>query len=98
MRGRRPTTPDLCSADQATRDRFATDLDNLTLAAPRLNRHEKSGNDAAEWMPEENRCWFAQTIVDVRRKYNLSIDQAEADALERVLAGCAGTTLACRGF
>ena len=59
---------------------------------------EKSGNDAAEWMPEENRCWFAQTIVDVRRKYGLTIDQVEADALECVLAGCAGTTLACKGF
>ena len=29
----------LCGADRATRKRFATDLRNLTLASPRVNRH-----------------------------------------------------------
>ena len=85
----------LCSADAATRRRFSEDLDNLTLAAPALNRHEKSGNDAAEWMPDENRCWFAQTVLDVRREYSLTIDQREADALERVLSGCSSTAISC---
>ena len=85
----------LCSADAATRRRFSEDLDNLTLAAPALNRHEKSGNDAAEWMPDENRCWFAQTVLDVRREYGLTIDQREADALERVLSGCSSTAISC---
>ena len=64
------------------------DLDNLTLATPRLNRHEKVAKDAAEWLPERNRCWFAATIVAVRREYGLTIDRREADALDAVLAGC----------
>jgi len=85
----------LCSADAATRRRFSEDLGNLTLAAPALNRHEKGGNDAAEWMPDENRCWFAQTVVDVRRKYNLTVDQREADALEQVLSSCSSTAISC---
>ena len=85
----------LCSADAALRRRFAEDLDNLTLAAPALNRHEKAGNDAAEWMPEQNRCWFAQTVLDVRREYGLTIDQVEADALERVLSTCSSMAIAC---
>ena len=55
----------LCSADDATRTRFVRDLLNLTLASPALNRSQKSDTDAAEWMPDQNRCWFAQTIVDV---------------------------------
>ena len=85
----------LCSADAAMRRRFSEDLDNLTLAAPTLNRQVKSGNDAAEWMPDENRCWFAQTVVDVRREYGMTIDQQEADALERVLSNCSSAAISC---
>ena len=83
----------LCTADLDTRRRFATDLLNLTLAAPDVNRGQKSGKDAAEWMPRENACWFAGRIVEVRRKYNLSINRAEAEALERVLANCDSTEM-----
>ena len=41
----------LCARDRAVRARFAADLRNLTLASPRVNRHRKSGKDAAEWLP-----------------------------------------------
>ena len=83
----------LCAANRATRARFATDLRNLTLASPGVNRHRKSGKDAAEWLPQRNRCWFAARVVEVRRAYGLTIDRREADALERVLAGCANTAM-----
>ena len=56
----------LCAADAATKARFARDLRNLTLASPRVNRHEKSGKDAADWVPDRNRCWFAGRVLDVR--------------------------------
>ena len=79
--GRRPPPP--CYA--ATR---SWDLDNLTLATPRLNRHEKVARDAAEWLPERNRCWCATTIIAVRREYGLTIDRRESAALDAVLAGC----------
>ena len=85
----------LCSADAGTRRQFARDLLNLTLASPSLNRSQKSDKDAAEWMPEQNRCWFAQTIVDVRLQYGLTIDRAEADAIDRMLAGCTSTAISC---
>ena len=26
---------------------------------PLVNRHQKSGRDAGEWVTERNRCWFA---------------------------------------
>ena len=48
-----------CAADAATRRRFASDLLNLTLAAPAVNRRQKSGKDTGEWLPRMNRCWFA---------------------------------------
>ncbi len=83
----------LCAADAETKRRFASDLLNLTLASPRVNRREKSDKDAAEWMPPMNRCWFAQRVVDVRRKYKLTIDRREADALEGVLSACASTEM-----
>ena len=80
-------------ADLATRRRFATDLLNLTLAGPRVNRYEKVDRDAAEWLPAQNRCWFAARVIAVRQRYGLTIDRPEADVLDQVLAGCASTEL-----
>ena len=83
----------LCAAGDATRRRFATDLLNLTLASPSVNRNQKRARDAAEWLPSQNRCWFAARVIAVRQKYQLTIDQREADALERVLERCTSTEL-----
>ena len=83
----------LCAADAATRRAFARDLANLTLAAPSVNRHAKGGRDAGEWLPARNRCWFTARVVDVKRKYRLSVDPREAAALDAVLAGCASTAM-----
>ena len=83
----------LCAADAATKRRFAGDLLNLTLAAPAVNRHQKSGKDAGEWMPRMNGCWFAGRVVAVKRKYRLTVDVRESRALEGVLSGCASTEM-----
>ena len=83
----------LCAADAATKRRFASDLLNLTLAAPAVNRHQKSGKDAGEWMPRMNQCWFAGRVVAVKRKYRLTVDAREARALEGVLSECASTEM-----
>ena len=83
----------LCARDRATRARFASDLRNLTLASPQVNRHRKSGKDAAEWLPDRNRCWFAARVVEVRRAYDLTIDRREAMALERILSQCDSTDM-----
>ena len=83
----------LCGADAGTKRRFASDLLNLTLAASTVNRHQKSGKDAGEWMPRMNRCWFAGRVVAVKRKYGLTVDAREARALEGVLSGCSSTEM-----
>jgi hypothetical protein len=83
----------LCAADPATRARFASDLLNLTLASPSVNRHQKVDKDAAEWLPELNGCWYVDRIIQVRREYELTIDQNEADAIGQVLAGCESTEI-----
>ena len=86
----------LCAADLAARRRFASDLVNLTLAAPGLNRHDKRDHDAAGWLPPMNRCWFANRMVEVRRKYRLTIDRREADVLEGILSSCSSTEIVFR--
>lgn len=78
----------LCAASRATRRRFAQDLDNLTLASPSLNRGQKSGKDLAEWTPAQNVCWFAQTVVNVKADYQLSMDSREANAAIQILQRC----------
>ena len=83
----------LCARDRETRRRFARDLRNLTLASPAVNRRQKSGKDAAQWLPAKNRCWFAHRVLEVRRAYGLSIDRREAAALEQVLRGCESTAM-----
>ncbi|MEW9796656.1 excalibur calcium-binding domain-containing protein [Alteromonas sp. CYL-A6] len=86
----------LCAASPDIRRQFATDLLNLTLAAPKVNRcgsTGKCGLDAAEWLPEKNKCWFADRVVQIKTKYGLSVDRAEADALEGVLVQCDSTDM-----
>ena len=83
----------LCAAGASTRRQFASDLLNLTLASPVVNRSQKSGKDAAEWLPDLNRCWFASRVVEVRQRYALTIDQLERDVLEGILSGCTSTTM-----
>ena len=86
----------LCAAGPTVRRRFASDLLNLTLAAPGVNRcgaGGKCGLDAAEWQPPMNKCWFAARVIAVKRKYRLTVDRREAAALERVLAGCGSTAM-----
>ena len=83
----------LCARDPEIKARFARDLRNLTLASPRVNRYQKSAKDAAEWVPDRNRCWFAARVLAVRKAYRLTIDRREAAALDRILAGCGSTSL-----
>ena len=83
----------LCATDAATKRRFANDLINLTLSDPEVNCYQKGGKDAAEWMPRIDPRGFAETVIKVKRKYGLSIDQRERKALEMALAGGSLTVL-----
>ena len=78
----------LCAVDSAARKAFGRDLLNLTLASPSVNRHQKIAKDVAEWLPALNQCWYVNQVVLVKRKYNLTMNQAEASTAQRVLASC----------
>ena len=73
---------------------IASDLDNLTIAAPTVNRSQKSDRDAGEWVPAPHGAWFAARVISVKLEYGLSVDPAERDALEALLAD-AGAQLNC---
>ena len=77
----------LCRKSGSVKQRFARDLDNLTLASPKENR-SKSRRDAAEWRPRHNACWFADRVVAVKAKYGLTVDRAEFNTLSSILKGC----------
>ena len=58
-----------------------------------MNRHQKVDKDLAQWLPALNQCRYVNRIVQVKRKYNLSMDQAEANTARRVLAACSSTQM-----
>ncbi|MHA6806294.1 HNH endonuclease family protein [Salinifilum ghardaiensis] len=82
------------------REQFGNDLahGNLVVAESSTNS-EKSDQDPAKWMPPQERCGYAADYVLVTAHWNeqaqqaggeLSLDQAEHDALQRQLEQCAG--------
>ena len=48
---------------------IASDLDNLTIADPTVNRSQKGARDAAEWMPTHHGAWFAERVIQVKLEY-----------------------------
>ena len=78
----------MCARSRDERKAFARDLDNLTLASPKVNRWQKSDRDAAEWMPEYSRCWYIARIMEVKDKWDLSVDAGERDALQTWILKC----------
>ena len=78
------------SADR--REDYANDLgfaDSLIAVSAGSNR-SKGARDPAEWMPptEGVHCWYAAAWVQVKTRWDLTVDQAEADKLSGVLSGC----------
>ena len=73
---------------------LANDLLNQTVADRTVNRSQKSDKDAADWTPPRNGAWFADRVIRVKRRYGLSVDRAEAEALRALLLG-GSPVLAC---
>lgn len=83
----------LCAAAPETKSAFANDLLNMTLANPHLNRQQKKGYDLAEWLPIMNVCWYAHRVVEVKKKYHLTMDMDEAMKAKEILDSCISTDL-----
>lgn len=78
------------TADQ--RRDFANDLSQsyFLIAVSASSNRSKSDRDPAEWMPTNAsyRCEYVRIWVQVKRAWNLSVDQAENDAIRNTLAAC----------
>ena len=78
------------NADQ--RKHFANDLDQpfFLIAVTATSNRSKSDRDPAEWMPPNANyhCEYVRIWIEVKRAWDLSVDQAEHDYLTRKLASC----------
>ena len=63
---------------------YERDLKSLTLADPAVVAARKK-HDAAMWQPPSSRGWFAEQIIEIKLFWDLTVDQAEADALADLL-------------
>lgn len=80
----------LCMAAREEKMRFASDPDNLVLAGAYLNRYVKVAKDAGEWLPQKNVCWYIKTIAKIKKRYDLTMDQREFDAIVKANRMCFG--------
>lgn len=69
------------------RTAYANDVAGL-VAVTGSSNSSKSDDDPARWLPAEDRCGYVTTWVRIKKKYGLSVDQAEHDAIANVLAAC----------
>jgi hypothetical protein len=68
--------------DDAQRDRFAADPENLTLLTDKINQGAKGDNDPAGWLPAGPwRAEYLAAWTDVKRDHGLSMDPAEVRAV-----------------
>ncbi len=78
------------NADQ--RKHFANDLDQpfFLIAVTASSNRSKSDRDPAEWMPPNANyhCEYVRIWIEIKRAWDLSVDQAEHDYLARKLASC----------
>jgi putative cell wall-binding protein len=74
------------------RQAFANDLDlaESLIAVSASSNRSKSDRDPAEWMPPRTayHCTYVVSWISVKKAWNLSVDQAEYQKLEQVLATC----------
>ena len=78
------------NADQ--RKHFANDLDQpfFLIAVTASSNRSKSDRDPVEWMPPNSayHCEYVRIWIEIKRAWDLSVDQAEHDYLARKLASC----------
>ncbi len=78
--------------DADRREAYANDLGNeiSLIAVTASSNRSKADKDPAEWMPPSASaaCQYAYEWISVKTRWELSIDQTEADALAAIIADC----------
>ena len=79
----------LCLASEMLRQAFAADPDNWVYGPVEVFRSARRGRGPGGWMPTRNGCWYAAAQLRIRQRYGLSLTDADAFVLDRMLASCA---------
>ena len=78
--------------DAAEKEAYANDLSNPQhlIAVKGGSNGSKGAKDPAEWMPPNRAYWctYLNDWVEIKRRWTLTMDQAEADAISNGLKVC----------
>ncbi len=83
------------SWSSSKRQDFANDLGDPRplIAVTGAENTSKSDRDPAEWLPDNQRCRYAEEWVATKIRWGLSQDSGERSALQGLASGCSGTTV-----
>ncbi len=80
------------SWDSQQRERFANDLgyEHSLVGVSAGSNRSKGAQDPTTWLPPEasQRCWYAAAWINVKVRWELSVDTAEADTLRDIISDC----------
>ena len=74
--------------DKQKKQDYANDFDHLVATTAKENR-TKGDKGPSEWMPESSKCEYAKVYTHIVKKYNLNLNKADKDTLEKALNSCA---------
>ena len=85
------------SWDSTTRQNFANDLgyEMSLIAVSASSNRSKSDRDPSKWMPPSSsfKCEYVYSWIQVKTRWKLSVDSAEANALRSNWSGCSVESL-----
>ena len=77
----------LSDEDKQKKQDYANDFDHLVATTAKENR-TKGDKGPSEWMPESSKCEYAKVYTHIVKKYNLNLNKADKDTLEKALNSC----------
>ena len=80
------------SWDPQQRERFANDVgyEHSLVGVSAGSNRSKGAQDPTTWLPPEasQRCWYTAAWINVKVRWELSVDTAEADTLRNIISDC----------
>ena len=71
---------------QAIWDSFQSDLANLMVAQPVVNRRYKGSKGVGRWLPPKHRVWYVSDVVTIKLAYGLTFDPLEVRQIAKVFS------------
>ena len=78
----------LCGRDEQEQRDFYNDVDNIWYLDSHVNQNVKGDKDFGQWVPETHVCEYFQKYFATKRKWGLTVDTEEAEALHSAFTEC----------